>query len=274
MILRSWCKLMYLKGKFSKIVSSRIEPINEVSCDICQHVFEQRVCDTNSRNIKWGKQLCGKCIKSEVGKKIANIGAEILRNIPKELKSQICSVAGKKSALSPNAGRFTSERWNNMSFEQQQIQVKKANKALHDKLNCDEEYKNAHYLKIFKNSKIGFISKGHNELHDFLKDYGFIQHHVISNMEVDECNLELKIVVEFNGDMYHCNPRTWKAEDYNKVIKMTAAEKWKLDRNRVFKLKNLGFFTFVVWEDDWALKREEIKAKLLTHIKNNKNETS
>lgn len=275
MILNTWCKLVYNGFGYSKKISIKTENINEVCCDNCRKIFEQRVKDTLERENKWNKQLCGVCIKTENGKNFGKIGSSVLKSFSEEEKRKYSSEAGKIShQKSPNnKGKFSSERWNLMSYDDQRQQVTKANKALHDKLNSDENFKNEYYLKIFKNSRIGFTSKGHNELHTFLKDYGFEQHIQISNMEVDELNEKLKIVVEYNGDMYHCNPRKWKPDEYNKVIKMTASDKWSKDRKRYYTLKKLGYKTFVVWEEDWILKREKIKKKLLKFIENeiNKN---
>ena len=53
---------------------------------------------------------------------------------------------------------------------------------------------------------------------------------------------------------------------------MLAKEKWKKDRNRYYKLKNLGYISFVVWEEDWASKRDYIKEKLTEFISKRKNE--
>jgi len=274
MILKTWCKLVNGRFGYVKKISMKTEPINEVCCDICCKIFEERVKDTLENENKWGKQLCGRCRKIENGKNFGKIGGKILKSFTKEEKSKISSDAGKIShKKNPNnKGKFSTERWNNMSELQQKQQVTKANKALHDKLNSDENLKREHFLKVFKNSKIGFTSKGHNELHLFLKEFGFKQHEQILNMEVDECNLNLKIIIEFNGDMYHCNPRKWKPNDYNKVIKMTASEKWGKDRNRYYKLKSLGYITFVVWEEDWGLNREKTKEKILKFINKRKYE--
>ena len=276
MILRVWCKLINNKFGYNKKISIKTEPINEIRCDACDKIYEERVKDTLKNENKHGKQLCGKCRKRENGKIFGKIGSQVLKSFTKEEKSKYCSNDGKISyKKNPNGkGKFSTDRWDKMSKKEQIKQVNKANKALHIKLNSDENLKREHYLKVFNNSRIGFTSKGHNELHDFLKDFGFEQHTQISSMEVDECNDTLKIVVEFNGDMYHCNPRKWKPNDYNKVIKMSASEKWEKDRNRCYKLKNLGYKTFVVWEEDWALNREKIKEKLINYINKIENETN
>lgn len=272
MIIKSWCKLVNGKFGYMKKTSIKTDTMNEVCCDSCFKIFEEKNKDTLQRESKWGKQLCGSCGQKENSNSFAKIGAKTLKSFSPEQKSKYSSEAGKIShQKSPNNnGKFSSDRWMSMNVEEQKKQVKKANKALHNKLNGDENLKREHYLKVFKSSRIGFTSKGHNELHEFLKQFGFEQHIQISSMEVDECNEELQLVVEFNGDMYHCNPRIWKPDEYNKVIKMTASEKWEKDRNRYYKLKKFGYSTFVVWEDDWALKREIIKKRLVDYINKNK----
>lgn len=92
-------------------------------------------------------------------------------------------------------------------------------------------------------------------------------------MEVDECNPELKIVVEYNGDFWHCNPRFWLPDQYNSGIRMTAKEKWRKDRARWFKLKNLGYEIIIIWESDWIenAKKYIDRIENLVKIKENKN---
>lgn len=251
MILSSWCKLVFTStGKISgNCKFGRF--FNTIQCDTCSVIFDERFNLTDTSIEKYGKSLCGKC-RTPLG----------------------ASHGGKMSQIKcpNNKGRFTSKRWNDMTLEQQTLQVTRANAALQHKLNTDPEYKDNHYKKIFQNSKIGFISKGHNELHEFLKEYGFVQHCIIGNMEVDECHIDLKIVVEYNGDLYHCNPRKWKPDQYNSAIKMTSSEKWEKDRNRTNSLYQRGYIVFVVWEEDWKLNRDLIKSRLLTFIENRQNE--
>lgn len=55
----------------------------------------------------------------------------------------------------------------------------------------------------------------------------------------------------FQNDMWHCNPRTWKADEYNSAIKMTAGEKWKKDIARIVSLRKMGYDVIIVWESEW-----------------------
>lgn len=63
------------------------------------------------------------------------------------------------------------------------------------------------------------------------------------------------VVVEFNGDYWHCNPRFYK--DPNKTMnfynkQMTVSEVWERDRKREEAIKKkLNCSFIIVWEDDW-----------------------
>ena len=128
--------------------------------------------------------------------------------------------------------------------------MKRANDALREKLK-DPVFAEKHWAKIFAQTKIGYQSRGHKSLHGFLEKYGFESHVQIGSMPVDECHNGLKIVVEYNGDMWHCNPKKWRKDDYNSAIKMTAGKKWESDIARHEFLRSLGYYTLVVWESDW-----------------------
>ena len=105
---------------------------------------------------------------------------------------------------------------------------------------------------------------------------GFVSHYQIDRMQVDECNVDLKIVIEYNGDMWHCNPRTWTAEQYNTAIRMTAGEKWGKDIARHKVLRNMGYTVIVIWESSWiadakeCIRKIEEKYNEISFIKNNR----
>jgi very-short-patch-repair endonuclease len=239
-------------------------------CDLCNSKYDIKRCIERKRltgKVINNRNLCIPCSKSEMGKYIAEVGRKALTSFSPEKKKEYARSAGKISANSPNSGRFNTERWNKMSPELQQKQVIRANQALHEKLK-DPEYKAQHYAKIFSQMAIGHISKSHQELHESISELGFATHVPISHMQVDECNESLKIVIEYNGDYWHCNPETWKENDYNTAIKMYAKDKWRNDLNRRKVLNSLGYYVIVVWESDW----KSDKDKCINYIKNKINE--
>jgi|2_EtaG_2_1085320.scaffolds.fasta_scaffold267593_2 hypothetical protein len=66
--------------------------------------------------------------------------------------------------------------------------------------------------------------------------------------------------------VWHCNPETWKADDYNRAIKMTASQKWKYDKKRYKIFRSCGYQVFVVWESDWMRDKDACLQFLLKGI--------
>lgn len=251
MILATWCELFSSRRKF---------PMNEICCDECDTIWVESS-KIEKRFDKWGGHFCSDCLKKLNGKRIAETGKKALSKLTKEERIINAGIGGKACQKSPNRDvkSFTTDRWAKMSPDERKNQVMVANNGLQDKLK-NPEYREEHFRKVFKNSKIGYISKGQREVFDLLVENGlngFELDGILSNMKVDVINHDKKIAIEYNGDYYHCNPRTWSPEQYNKSIKMTAAEKWEKDRSRRFTLMNLGYVVLVIWESGWKIDKNK-----------------
>lgn len=237
------CKLYYQNGKLTK-KARHGHPIYEIKCDKCGKIFVEKDFIFDKRLLLINKEYCGKCSRP-----------------------LMASLAGKKSTydddgnLKPNKGRFTSERVKQMSDEEYKIfcnQRKMAANFFHDKLKNDKELYEEHYKKVFKNSKIGYISKGQREIYELLKDYGFELEKNICGLNVDIVNDELKVIIEYYGDYFHANPRFYSPDEYIKIINKTASEKWISDRKRNFYLENNGYKIIIIWENKWKNDKESV----------------
>lgn len=239
----------WMGGKNSKTSMDRC------SCDICNKEYEQRTCVTNYRRngkIANGKDFCCECVTKAHHKIIADLGTKALSKLTKKQRIENASMGGKIGCKNPNniKTRFNDEFWSKKTKEEKKEYGVRANNGLQKKLK-DPVFAAQHFAKIFAQTKIGYQSKGHKDLHALIEKMGFKSHIQIGQITVDECNEELKIVIEYNGDMWHCNPRTWKANQYNSAIRMTAGEKWRKDIARHHILKRSGYKTIVVWESEW-----------------------
>lgn len=78
-------------------------------------------------------------------------------------------------------------------------------------------------------------------------------------------------IIEYNGDMYHANPKKYKETDtphpYRK--NKTSLEIWESDRNKTTVANNSGYEVLVIWDSEyrWGNKEKIIK-KCLNFLKN------
>ena len=228
--------------------------INEIKCDDCGIIYDESS-KYESKYKKWGGEFCSKCLKIRSIRRLVEAGTLALSKLTKEERKINASLGGKATHTGGNGDTksFSTDRWFKMTKEERYHQVITANNGLKEKLK-NEEFKEKHFKKVFKSSKIGYISKGQREVFDILNNeklIGFKLDGVLSNMKVDIINFDRKIAIEYNGDYYHCNPRTWKPNQFNKSIKMIASKKWKLDRLRKYQLIKRGYKVIIIWESKW-----------------------
>jgi very-short-patch-repair endonuclease len=268
MIVGSYGPFRYtITGKINECCK-RAFLINIVECDDCTFPYEEREDYSKKSMDNWGGHFCKQCKKKRNTANIVKAGRKALKEYREkdpELFKEHCSMAGKISANSPNNGRFTTERFQDMTIEERSLWGSRANAGLQKKLK-DPALREEHFRKIYRNSRIGYMSTGQKELYNFLKSYGFSSEVQIGSYLIDTINEDSKIIVEYNGDCFHCNPKFYQENDYNSAIKMTSGEKWKLDRMRYSFLKRKGYKIWVVWEYDWYENNSDIKRKLLDYI--------
>jgi very-short-patch-repair endonuclease len=241
-----------------------------LECDKCKTIFDERWANTLDKQKKRKEHLCKNCLNELMSKLSSERLTLTKANQPEKERIENASKAGKASQKTgmPSKTWFSSNRWNSMSEEDQKNQVMKAAKASVAKLNSMSEEELAdHYRKVMKGG-IGFVSKGQQELEDNLIHLGFEGNQQIGRMNVDLCHYAKKIVIEFNGDAYHCNPKIWKKDQYSTLIKMTAGEKWKKDIARYAILRKFGYKVIVVWESNWKASKETC-LKLIKEIYEN-----
>ena len=78
----------------------------------------------------------------------------------------------------------------------------------------------------------------------------------------DFVDLNRKKIIEYNGDMFHGNPKKFLSKDFpnpfNKNI--TAQEIWDKDELKIKSAKKLGFDVLVIWDSEyrWGNKQKVI----------------
>ena len=92
---------------------------------------------------------------------------------------------------------------------------------------------------------------------------------VIDRFKVDFIDHVTKIVIEYNGDLYHANPSLFKENDkpnpFNKEV--LASEIWKKNKIKEQVIKDLGYTLIIIWEQDYKKNSDVIILDIIQKIK-------
>ncbi len=196
-----------------------------------------------------GGPVCQKCC--------SKFSSENLRKI-RTLESfeERCEIA-KRASLNRDNSEIVKKQWKTI----------KSNKELLNKV-CKDRSKRmekvwVEYSDEKKNHIISHlvasIGKSRSGLSNALKEsmekngiLGFESEQIFHGFIPDEINHKLKIIVELFGEIYHCDPRKYKDENfYVNVIKKTVGEQWRRDRIRLACFYKHGYEVIIVWEKDF-----------------------
>lgn len=122
------------------------------------------------------------------------------------------------------------------------------------KLTLQEKYgvSNAYAL-----AKIRTVSKPQKEIYAWLNENGVIakiEQTVKNNKTYKHVDIQIvskNIIIEYNGDYWHCNPRKYCKDYFHKKKNKLAKEIWKDDTSRINFINSLGYKVYVIWEMDY-----------------------
>jgi len=136
-----------------------------------------------------------------------------------------------------------------------------------------------HSLTMKKNILLGKLktinkSKKEDEIKQFLTNlnYNVIQHHRVKTKICDLFIPSLNLIIEYNGDYWHCNPNKYGPEFFNQKKNKYAKEIWLDDENRLQLIKNCGYNLEVIWEEDLKYNNNKILDILKNYDKQRKND--
>jgi len=160
--------------------------------------------------------------------------------------------SSKRDYSSANKKQWRTIKSNPELYKKNRDRLKK--QAIEFWKNVSEERKNEIIKKMIAAKP---RSKGSDALKQGMTDSGlydgFESEVAISGFVADEANKNLRIIVEYYGDVYHCNPKRYKdPNEYLKHIGRTVGEQWLRDRRRLgcfYKKQN--YTVVIVWESDF-----------------------
>ena len=95
-------------------------------------------------------------------------------------------------------------------------------------------------------------SKKEKEMVVEIKKMGYEVQHSL-RVETKICDIfipSLNLIIEYNGDYWHCNPKKYKPDYFNQKKQKTAKELWEYDKNKIDLIKGKGYNLEIVWESD------------------------
>lgn len=73
-------------------------------------------------------------------------------------------------------------------------------------------------------------------------------------------------IIEYNGDFWHSNPAFFKEDYWNPKTKITAGDKWKLDKIKIQAAQDQGYEVLVIWENDFKKSQTETIDKCIQFL--------
>lgn len=90
----------------------------------------------------------------------------------------------------------------------------------------------------------------------------------------DILSSDLKIIIEFNGDYWHCNPTIYVESYHHPVKQCSAREVWLADQKRLNSLTDAGYSVYTIWESDFKSETQSWKEDLKRWISDRKNKST
>ena len=238
---RDRCKALDIKGVNGKFTTTR-------TCPNCKNTIKITTTHPTTTCRNYFKALkensvCKKCL------------SDVMTGEGNPFYGKKHSDKTKEQISKSRAGKATGEN-NSMANPEHR---KKARKNLKQKWDSGEMEHARKIMseKLKETRKLGKIksvirSKKEKEIINEIKKLGYNVKH---SLKVDSkiCDIyipELNLVIEYNGDYWHCNPKKYKPDYYHQVKKKTAKELWEYDKNKIDLIKNSGYILEIVWESD------------------------
>jgi G:T-mismatch repair DNA endonuclease (very short patch repair protein) len=95
-------------------------------------------------------------------------------------------------------------------------------------------------------------SKKEKEIIVEIKKMGYVVEHSL-RVETKICDIfipSLNLIIEYNGDYWHCNPKKYKSDYFNQKKQKTAKELWDYDKHKIDLIREKGYNLEIVWESD------------------------
>lgn len=80
---------------------------------------------------------------------------------------------------------------------------------------------------------------------------------------------ELNLIIEYNGDYWHCNPVKYNHDYHHKLKNMLAEDIWNYDKTKIDLIINNGYNLEIIWETDYNRDPKLIYKIISKYVKKN-----
>ena len=236
---RDRCKSLDIKKKGDKYVILRKCPKCEV--DVVVSSNNSTITCRNYFNLK--KSLCKKCsLQEQIGEGNPFYGKKHSEESKEKIsKSRKGKGTGDKNSMAnllwrKKASDNLKKKWDRGEME-------------HARIIMSDKIKETRRLGKLKSV---IRSKKEKEMVTEIKKMGYKVQHSL-RVETKICDIfipSLNLIIEYNGDYWHCNPKKYKPDYFNQKKQKTAKELWEYDKNKIDLIRGKGYNLEIVWESD------------------------
>jgi len=111
-------------------------------------------------------------------------------------------------------------------------------------------------------------SKREKEIVKEIKQLGYepIHSYRVDSKICDVYIPSLNLIIEYFGDYWHCNPKKYESDFFNKKKGKFAWELWDYDKKKIDLIKSYGYNLEVVWEGDLKLNNKLIEIIIENYV--------
>jgi G:T-mismatch repair DNA endonuclease (very short patch repair protein) len=224
--------------------------------EIKQFSTESCVLIRNIRNLDIRNALCGVC--KNIGEKNPFFGKKH-------------SKESKEKNSNSRKGKACGEK-NSMSNPEYRKRVSNALKEKYASGDLDflKKIQSENAIKNQANGKLKCapVSNAEKEVKKFLEklNYKVQPQFGIGSLKYDILLVDFKVLIEYNGDYWHCNPNKYKSDYFNKKKSMFAWELWNQDKKKKELAEKNGYKLFTIWEADYKFNKEKEINKIINDL--------
>jgi hypothetical protein len=228
-------------------------------CDVCNSkinftVKEKKLINRTLKN----KKTCKKCsLEKQIGEGNPFFNKKHTEETINKISASKSGVTTSDHMSKPEYRKMFSdmvkERWSNGSLEYTRLKLSFSMKE-----------------RISNGTMKGYNrSKAEDEIIEFLikENIEVIPNYIIEGKIFDIFIPKFNLVIEYNGDYWHCNPIKYNFDYFNHKKNKTAKEIWEYDKNKLYLATKNGYSCITIWETDYKKNKKIILERLKLHFK-------